>query len=92
VNVRWLAAALADIEHITRHISEENPRAASKVARELLLAGDSLALFPYRGRLGLASGTRELVAIWPYLIVYELNDKADEVIILRVWHGAQERS
>jgi len=91
IAVRWLAAALADIELIARHISEENPRAASKIARELLLAGDSLALFPRRGRLGLASGTRELVAVWPYLIVYEVNDQADEVSILRVWHGAQDR-
>lgn len=91
ISVRWLAAALADIEHITKHISEENPRAASKIAQELLLAGDSLALFPYRGRLGLASDTRELVAVWPYLIVYEVNDSANEVSILRVWHGSQDR-
>ncbi len=89
--VRWLAESLADIEHITRHISEENPRAGSRVARELLLAGDSLALFPHRGRPGLASGTRELVALWPYLIVYEVDDQAGLVSVLRVWHGAQDR-
>lgn len=89
--VRWLAEALADIERIVRHISEENPRAASKVAREILLAGDSLSLFPYRGRIGLALGTRELVALWPYLIVYEIDDQADSVNVLRIWHGSQER-
>nr|WP_295743003.1 type II toxin-antitoxin system RelE/ParE family toxin [uncultured Acidocella sp.] len=89
--VRWLAAALADVQHITRHISEENPRAAAKVARELLLAGDSLVLFPHRGRLGLAAGTRELTAVWPYIIVYEVNSQAEEVSVLRVWHGAQDR-
>ena len=54
-------------------------------------AGDSLALFPARGSLGLATGTRELVAVWPYLIVYEVDTSSDTVRILRIWHEAQER-
>ena len=89
--VRWLASALADVGHIAQHISEENPHAAAKVARELLLAGDSLSLFPYRGRPGLARETRELVALWPYIVVYEVDASAGLVRILRVWHGARER-
>ena len=56
-----------------------------------MLAGDSLALFPARGSLGLATGTRELVAVWPYLIVYEVDTSSDTVRILRIWHEAQER-
>ncbi len=36
-------------------------------------------------------GTRELVALSPYLIVYEVDPGADSVRILRVWHGAQDR-
>ena len=54
------------------------------IARELLLAGDSLALFPHRGCPGLAEGTQEVVTVWPYLIVYEAD--ADLVRILRIWH------
>ncbi|MEE3623233.1 type II toxin-antitoxin system RelE/ParE family toxin [Nitrospirillum sp. BR 11752] len=34
-------------------------------------------------------GTRELLVFPPYVIVYEIMD--DEVVILRVWHGAQDR-
>lgn len=89
--VQWLAAARNDVALIARHIAEENPRAAMRITRELLLAGDSLALFPHRGRLGLAAGTRELVAVWPYLIVYEVDTEAQMVRILRIWHGAQDR-
>lgn len=89
--VRWLASARGDVAHIATRIAEENPRAATRIARELLLAGDSLALFPQRGRAGLAIGTRELVTVWPYLIVYEVDPEADMVRILRVWHGAQDR-
>ncbi|HWK45023.1 MAG TPA: type II toxin-antitoxin system RelE/ParE family toxin [Stellaceae bacterium] len=55
-----------------------------------MLAGDSLGVFPRRGRRGRIPGTRELVAAFPYLIVYEVTD-ADTVTILRVWHGSQDR-
>jgi len=56
-----------------------------------LLAGDSLAIFPGRGRRGRHPGTRELVTISPYIIIYEA-DHSGEVWILRIWHGAQDRS
>jgi len=58
--------------------------------RELLLAGDSLAVFPRRGRDGRIAGTRELVAVVPYEIVYRFEGE-DSVTILRVWHAAQDR-
>lgn len=89
--VRWLASARNDVSLIARHIAKENPRAATQMAQELLVAGDSLALFPQRGRPGLAAGTRELVAVWPYLIVYRIDMSVEMVRILRVWHGARDR-
>jgi len=58
------------------------------LGRELLLAGDSLAIFPGRGRRGRHPGTRELATISPYIIVYEA-DHSGEVWILRIWHGAR---
>jgi toxin ParE1/3/4 len=70
-------------------IRERNPVAARRIAEDLLAAGDSLAELPNRGRPGSASGTRELVIVRPYIIVYEVRD--DAVIILRIWHGAQRR-
>jgi plasmid stabilization system protein ParE len=71
-------------------ISPPTTVAARGVGRELLLAGDSLVRFPRRGRPGRLAGTRELMAIHPYLIVYRVAG-ADMVTILRVWHAAQER-
>ena len=53
--------------------------AARRIARELRLAGDGLALFPSRGRVGLAPGTRELATVQPYVLVYEATDT--EVVI-----------
>lgn len=57
--------------------------------RELLLAADSLSVFPRRGRPGLLAGTREMVAVSPYILVYRVDE--DGVTILRIWHGAQDR-
>jgi len=86
VPVVWRTRALADVARIARYIATDNPVAAARVARELLIAGDSLALFPRRGRPGSQPGTRELVTIRPYIIVYRII--GPEVIILRVWHAA----
>jgi plasmid stabilization system protein ParE len=36
------------------------------------------------------AGTRELIVMPPYLIVYRVSD-AGAVTILRVWHAAQDR-
>ena len=88
--VLWRTRALADIARITAYIATDNPVAAARVARELLLAGDSLAIFPRRGRPGRLEGIRELPAIGPYIFVYRVSDP-DAVTILRVWHAAQDR-
>jgi toxin ParE1/3/4 len=88
--VEWRPAAFADLARIIAHIRTENPIAARRVGREILLAGDSLSIFPRRGRRGRIPGTRELVVVAPYIIIYEIAD-ADRVAILRVWHAAQDR-
>jgi addiction module RelE/StbE family toxin len=88
--VVWTDDALTDVRAIRRYISEWNAAAAERLALALFEAGDSLSEWPRRGRPGRIAGTRELVFVWPYVIVYEVED--DTVRILRVWHGAQDRS
>jgi plasmid stabilization system protein ParE len=88
--VVWRARALADIGRIVRYIAPDNPIAAKRVGRELLLAGDGLATFPRRGRPGRQPGTRELAAVAPYIIVYR-TAASGTVTILRIWHAAQDR-
>ena len=91
MKVEWADSALTDIERIVAYLKPLNPFAARQIARKLFAAGDSLATFPHRGRLGLAGGTRELVIVRPYLLVYEVDDTGGLVRILRVWHGTQNR-
>ena len=78
--VIWRARALADIGRIVRYIATDNPIAARRVGRELLLAGDSLTMFPRRGRRGRQPGTRELVALPPYIIVNRVA--ADDTVTI----------
>lgn len=89
MKVVWTAGALRDLNAIRTYLHSFNPVAARKIAQAPLLAGDSLSVFPSRGRIGLEPGTRELVAVQPYVLVYEATKL--EVTILAVWHGAQDR-
>ena len=50
---------------------------------------DRLAEHPDIGRPGVLPGTRELVTVNPYVIVYVVSEQA--VTITRVFHGAQSR-
>ena len=90
MSVAWAPQAIEDIARIIVYIGAENPVAAIRVVRELLVAGDSLAVFPRRGRPSSLPGLRELAVIRPYVIVYRLLAD-DAVDILRIWHAAQDR-
>ena len=89
MKVLWADDALLDIERHTGYIAQFNPAAAAMVARHLLDAGNSLAVFPHRGRRGSEPGTREFLAVHPYVLIYETSPEA--VVILRIWHGVQQR-
>ena len=91
MRVAWRAAARDDRRRITAWLAERNPAAAVRVARALLAAADSLAALPDKGRPGRVSGTRELSAVPPYVIVYSVNQEAQLVRIVRVWHTSQDR-
>jgi toxin ParE1/3/4 len=44
----------------------------------------------HMGRPGLVPGTRELLE-WPYIIVYRVDERRAEVVVVAVIHGAQDR-
>jgi toxin ParE1/3/4 len=44
----------------------------------------------HMGRPGLVEGTRELLE-WPYIIVYKVYEGREEVVIVSIVHGAQDR-
>lgn len=88
MQIVFAPAAIADLIAIRNYIGHFNPAAARRMALRLRSAAESLAEFPDRGRLR-RDGARELVAVPPYIIVYDVVPA--RVTILRVWHGAQNR-
>ena len=85
--VVWTDPAPATLEAIRIYIEQFNPRAARQLAVSLVEAGNSLAQFPHRGRPVTGTDMRELVTSYPYIIRYQVI--GDEVVILRVRHGAR---
>ena len=85
--VIWTNRAMADIEAIVAHISDQSrPIAAQRLGQRLFATGDSLANHPERGRLS-TQGRREIVAVPPYVVRYRVV--GDVVVIGSVRHGAR---
>jgi plasmid stabilization system protein ParE len=92
MKVRYRRRAQLDIENIHDYISGRNPRAATEVVARIRYAADRLGLLPYMGHFGRAAETYEWSVVGlPYVIVYEIDGAADEVAIIAVFHGAQDR-
>jgi addiction module RelE/StbE family toxin len=81
-----------DLDRIFSWIAKDNRRAAYEMIARIeerigLLAIPGLA---HMGRPGLVARTRELVET-PYIVVYTVEEERDEVIVLAIVHGAQDR-
>ena len=84
--------ALGDLAAIHEWIAKENPRAAKGVVERLFASIEHLASFPHMGHSGRDEGTRQwVVPRLPYIVIYEVHDARDEIIVVAVVHGAQER-
>jgi toxin ParE1/3/4 len=91
MRIRWTAAAAADLQHINDYLKDHHPRYRQPTIRKLYDAIRSLKDSPYRGRPGREYGTREIpFPPLPYVVVYRVEEGIIEVI--RIYHGAQDRS
>jgi toxin ParE1/3/4 len=89
MRLRWTAPAAQDLYNITRHIRQDNPEAARRVAKTLYDGCASLRDFPHRGRKGRIEGTRELILSGlPYIVVYRIKEETVE--LGRIYHAAQD--
>ena len=92
MKVRYRQRALLDIENIQEYIAARNPRAAREFVTRIRGAADRLGLWPRAGHIGRARATYEWVVVGlPYVIVSEIDEEADEVAIIAIFHGAQDR-
>ena len=88
MKIRWLRAALRNLDEQAACIANDNPEAALRIVAQVRDAIQRLARHPSLGRPGRLPSTRELVVSGtPYVIPYRV--RGDQVEILRVLHGAQ---
>ena len=93
MKLRYTAEARAHIAAIFNYINDRNPVAATQVAARIRFAAELLAEFPRIGHTGRLPGTYKwVVRGLPYIVVYDISlGDEDEVVILGVFHGAQDR-
>ncbi len=84
--------AYYDLERIYAWIAKDRPGAADSVINRILEAAERLGHLPYIGHAGKARGTYEwVVRGLPYIVVYKIDSEENEVQIVAVFHGAQDR-
>lgn len=92
MKVIFREAAYADLDRIHSWIARDNPRAAAAVIERILDATELLGRHPHIGHAGRARSTHEwVVRGTPYIVVYEIAPDGDLLIVLAVFHGAQDR-
>jgi plasmid stabilization system protein ParE len=85
--------AAADLDCLISFLLKNNPTAASRAATTLRSAIRSLDTIPERGGPSKLLDTRELIVPFgrsAYVVRYSVA--SDEVIVLRIWHGRENRS
>jgi toxin ParE1/3/4 len=81
-----------DLDKIYAWIAKDRPAAADAVIDRILAAIANLALHPRLGHAGRIRGTYEwVVRGLPYIVVYEIFRERDELVVIGVFHGAQEK-
>ena len=85
-------AAYDDLDRIHAWIAKDRPGAADSVIDRILDSIGQLGHFPFIGHVGRAAGTHEWVVTGlPYIVVYEIDSDNDELRVVAVFHGAQNR-
>lgn len=90
MRIRWTPAAAADLEEISEYLKARHPQYWQPTVRRLYQAIRSLKEWPNQGS-GREEGTRELLFLpLPYIAIYRVKEQTVE--ILRIYHGARDRS
>jgi plasmid stabilization system protein ParE len=86
--------AAADLNRLRVFLANKNPDAAQRAASSLVDAVQSLDTFPDRGRPTVFEGVRELIVPFgssAYVLRYAHLPDTNEVLVLRIWHGREQR-
>jgi plasmid stabilization system protein ParE len=89
------AGARADLDRLHAFLAGQNPDAARRAVDALSDAISSLQEQPQRGRPAGIAGMRELIVPFgrsAYVVRYAAASRREAIVILRIWHGREERT
>ncbi len=90
MNLRFTPQAAQDLSEIADYIRAENPMAAARVRAAILESLQVLISFPHIGRRQNVEDVRKLITRrFGYLVYYQLDEVASEIIVLAVRHPAR---
>jgi toxin ParE1/3/4 len=89
MRIRWTLMATRMLLRAGEYIAQDNPKAATKLLKQIRQTVKLLQRNPFLGRRTEFEGVRELVVHANYLVSYRVSN--DTVEILQVWHAAQNR-
>ena len=93
MKIRFRNEAINDLSAIYAWIATDRPIVAQKVVDQILHSVETIALFPRLGRSGDARNTLEWITPGlPYIITYRLDVKAQQLIVLAIFHSSQNRN
>ena len=88
MRLQWSRKALNNRLAICRYIGDDSPDAAKRMDTLFVEAARSLLIFPFKGKCGRVTGTRELIAHTNYILIYTID--GDIIRILSILHGARQ--
>jgi toxin ParE1/3/4 len=86
--VVWRADARDNLIEIIRFISSENIPAAKRLQRQIQGAIHSASVNPCLYRIGRVDGTREIVVLPNYIVIYRFT--TTQIEVLSVLHARQQ--
>ena len=90
MKVRYSVRARLDLEDISEYLGARNPTAAKRVLVAIRRSIDLLRAFPRRGRKQKSMQVRRIGAgKHPYNIYYRIEEAAQVVIVLSIYHAAR---
>ena len=92
--LKWLPAAIADLERLRSFLVERSPEAAARAAGLILQSLRLIQQHPEVGRPVIEpDGYRDLIVPFGargYVVRYRIS--ADEIVIVRICHGREQRT
>ncbi len=89
MRIVWTSMANRMLDGVGEYIAKDNPKAATKLLKQIRKSVKLLQSNPFLGRRTDFADLRELVVHPNYIVSYRVS--ADIVQVLQVWHVAQQR-